>query len=32
MNAVEWAKIDGFYQRLIRNYRSKIELAREDTM
>ena len=32
MNATEWSKIDGFYQRLIRNYRSKIELAREEIM
>ena len=32
MSATEWSKIDGFYQRLIRNYRNKIDLARENTM
>jgi flavin-dependent dehydrogenase len=32
MNTVEWLKIDGFYQKLIENYRGKIELARRDVM
>ena len=32
MSATEWSKIDAFYQRLIRNYRNKIDLARENTM
>ena len=32
MNTVEWLKIDGFYQKLIADYRGKIELARRDVM
>ena len=32
INAAEWAKVDGFYQKLIENYGGKIELARKDVM
>ena len=32
MNAAEWSKVDGFYQKLIENYRGKMELARKYAM
>ena len=32
MNATEWVKVDGFYQKLIENYRGKMELARKHVM
>ena len=32
MNAAEWVKVDGFYQKLIENYRGKMELARKHVM
>ena len=32
INAAEWAKVDGFYQKLIENYRGKMELARKYAM
>ena len=32
MNTAEWSKVDGFYQKLIENYRGKMELARKYVM
>ena len=32
INAAEWSKVDGFYQKLIENYRGKMELARKYVM
>ena len=32
MNAAEWSEVDGFYQKLIENYRGKMELARKYVM
>ena len=29
MDTAEWSKVDGFYQKLIENYRGKMELARK---
>ena len=32
MNAAEWVKVDGFYQKLIENYRGEIKLASKEVV